>query len=204
MRGVLKENSLDRKVLYIGADDSNNHDTRRARILTTVFSLEHEDSLYKSFSKERDKVGLCYWLEEEHKTRAFRFALLTEACFNHMQPILPLAIPKLVLDYAPTLSEVPKKVWICIDGIVPRAHKDYIRNYLGNYFEEVVVNNVIKRRGLMARNSRDKKLYCPRVLKMADTCANQIYDFFTTSHLEERVIVNQEALRQLYEKLRKK
>ncbi len=199
-----EELSLERRTLYVGADDSNNHDTRRARILATTFSFAHSDSVYQSFPKGRDKEGLHYWLAEEPQIRNFRFALLTEQCFNAMQPILPLAVPRLILDYVPTLKETPKKVWICIDGIVPKEHKDYIREYLGHYFEEVVVNNVIKRRSEMARQPKDKKLFCPKILKMADTCANQIYDFFTTEHLEEMVSVNQCTLRELYERFRKK
>lgn len=198
----VKEASLEGKTLYVGADDSNNHDTRRARILAATFSLDSEDSVYRTCPRQRDE-SFESWLGEESKSRNFRFALLTEPCFSAMQPILPLAVPKLVLDYAPTLKETPKKVWICIDGVVPYAHKEYIRDSLGHYFDEVVVNNVVKRRNEMAKHPRNKRLYCPRILKMADICANQIYDFFTTDHLEQRIQVNQEALRKLYEELRK-
>ena len=112
MNEVSREDNLDRKILYVGADDSNNHDTRRARILAATFSFDHKDSIYNSFSKDRDKEELCYWLSEQYKDRNFRFALLTETCFNSMQPIISLAVPKLVLDYAPTLKEIPKKIWI--------------------------------------------------------------------------------------------
>jgi hypothetical protein len=56
----------------------------------------------------------------------------------------------------------------------------------------------------MARKPQDKKLYCPKILKMADTCANQIYEGFATDHFEEMVQVNQEKLRKLYAKLKRK
>jgi hypothetical protein len=187
---------MERNVLYVGADDSNNHNPRKSRIVATVFSSNHEDSIYDNFSRERDPESFFYWCENPLYERSFRFALLTESCFNSMQPILPITLPRLILNYAPTLRETPQKVWICLDGILPKSHREYIRKKLKPYFSEVVVNNVVKRRNQLARRPFSKKLYCPKILKMADTCANQIYDDFDSDKLEERVRLNQFLLRE--------
>jgi len=195
---------MERNVLYIGADDSNNHDSRTARVLATTFSIFHKDSIYRNFPREKNHKELFYWLGSDKQERDFRFALLTESYFNSMQPVLPLAIPKLALNYVPTLRETPNKVWISIDGILPRAHREYIRRSLNPYFKEIVINNVIKRRNIMARRSHDKKLFCPTVLKMADSCANHIYDYFSNSYLEERVVLDQSRLRDIYLELKAK
>ncbi len=193
---------MEREVLYVGADDSNNHDVNQPIILATTFSLLNRDSIYRGFSRERVHEDFFYWLGGEQQERDFRFGLLKDPSFRAMQPLLPLAVPDLVLNYAPTLRETPKKIWVCLDGILPKSHKDYIRDRLRPYFSEVVVNNVVKRRNSMAKRPLAKRLECPTILKMADTCANQIYGFPSREGLPERVLLDPSRLKREYLRLR--
>lgn len=194
----------DSRTLYVGADDSNNHNTQRSKVLAAVFSFNQDDSVFKNLPDTQEKEELDEWLAQQQNLKGFRYALLTEPYFFKMQPILPLAIPPLIRDYYNNFKEEADRVWVCIDGPLPKEHKDYVRQALGGLFEEVIVTNNIKRRNERARSKKQERLHSPLVLKMAHICAYHIYADFSREHLEGRVQINQADLRDLFVRLRRR
>jgi len=192
----------ENETLYVGVDESNNHgDSNRAFIVATTFSRKREDSFYVNYSGRRDFSKLDKWLKEG---RDFRFSLLTSNSLKGMQPLATLVAPYLVSDYIFSLTIQPKNIKICFDGRLPRTHKEYIREYFTNHFENVVVENITKKRRAMARRSKQNRLQFPPVLIFADTLANKIYNNISRHYLEhkKRVSLNDSKIGELYFKLK--
>jgi hypothetical protein len=197
------ERTLGNSILFVGADDSNNHDKFRARVYCTTFSTFQEDgeSKYQNIVNTDNDFNLWF---KQSRSREFRFCLLTDPEISHMQPMLPLTIPHLVLDYVPDLNPCPKKLWLSIDGPLPRSQEFFLRRYLEKYFPEgVIIRNFVKRNSQRARTPLNQRNESPTILEMAHTKARTIYGDLT-KYIESprRVELNSQKLKDTYLKLR--
>ncbi len=185
--------------LYVGADDSNNHDKNRAKIVCATFSILPEDSgdfLSIRIPKIED---FDKWLKGS-KHREYRFGLLTDPEFMKMQPILPFCLPRLILDYVPNMGYFPKQIFIGIDGPLPRRQGEYLQKYLGNYFREgVSVVGFVKRKAEKARTPKRERDEMPPLIGMAHIKAKHIYnnlsDYVESARLVE---LGAERLKNIY------
>ena len=166
---------MSKKILFVGADDSNNHDKRVARVFNLTFSNFHEDaeSIYqtgKTTSKDFDE-----WFKKS-RSREFRFCFLNNPELSSIQPILPLTIPSLLLSYAPIAKQSPDSLWLAIDGPLPKQQKFFLRRSLERYFPGgVIIKNFVKRNAEMARRPLSQRYESPTILEMAHIKARHIY-----------------------------
>ena len=186
------DQNKDQTILGAFFDDSNNLESRNSGIVSGVFSVIKEDRIFRQLPKRVPYEDLNAWLAESQKCRDYRFAELTNPELRRRPLFIPFFVPSLIESYLSTCNDRPKNINLYIDGILPREQKDYLKEELEKHFETVVVNNIIKREREMARNKKDKRIYAPLGLAMADILATSIYNRTFNYDPKKEVKTNQD------------
>lgn len=184
LEAQLDEFSDRDSVLYVSLDDSNNLESTNSGIVAAAFSLEREDSIFKYFSGRLSEEELYSWMGRVPQSRWYRFSRLDHPRLRKTQPFLTFFAKPLVNSLLSYLDPSPPNLWLCIDGILPRRHKEYLREIFLQRFKKVVVTNVVKRRSHMAARKKDSRVYAPPLLMIANILSNQLYH----GSLRQRVI----------------
>ncbi len=152
------------RILYIGLDDSNHADaSKRAEIITAIFSFKHEDSLRKVWPKQRRKGNALRSMRNPGLD--YRFTILDEEVFTHTPYNIPLLAPYLIDNFIEGLVEKPDNIKIYLDGLHTSKHKDLLRESFRGEFPDVVVSHFTKNKGVPN---------CPRVVDLAHNYANML------------------------------
>jgi len=165
----------DSKMLGAFFDDSNNLQSPNPGIVAGTFSDIQDDYKFNSFPRRIPLEDLFSWFKEQPDNRHYRFAKLTHEELRRIQPFIQFFVPDLVKSYLSSCQIIPEKITVFIDGIVGRSYKAYLKDVLGRDFKEVRVENVVKREREMAKRPKQKRIYAPRGLMMADRLANSLY-----------------------------
>ena len=155
-------------------DDSNNLESSNPGIVAGAFSILSEDCEFRYFPKRIPLEDLCSWFKKQPNERQYRFARLTNIDLRKTPLFIPFFVPDLIKNYVSSCPVPPEKVCVFVDGIMAHSHKEYLRNVLSKDFNKVTVEWVVKREREMARRPKEKRIYVPRGLSMADILANSL------------------------------
>lgn len=160
-------------VLYVGGDDSNHAGDAKGEFIVATFSLKYEDSIVKIFPNRRNNQEVNSWLEEGGD---YRFTICTGEVYKSSQN-LPKVIPILIEKYLHQTDLKIRIVKTYLDGRLEGEAKKEMRKDLLEIegIEKVVINNFIKKRRI--KKVVKKGYYCPRLVWLADTLANNLYGY---------------------------
>jgi len=173
--------------LYVGLDDSNHAGCSKGEIIVSVFSSIHKDSLVRGWGNGRLTSSK---LEEffDNPERDFRFTLLTDEKYRHSSQNLPQIAPYLINSYFSKLDTELDILKIYFDGVLKSHERKNLREQFID-FPNLVVDNFIKKR--REKNKRIVKgHYCPKVVYVADSLANNLYKEPIGKLLEHEKMIN--------------
>ena len=174
-------------VLICGFDDSNHAGDRKGDIIAGVFSTREEDAVVEKFKNRRDRELFRRWFSQYPEQRDYRFTELHDEFLRRIQPNLPLVAPFLINSYLSSASMEFDAIKIYFDGILKRWHKDFLRDIYSARFEEVTIDNFVKKQNIHQ---------CPTAVYIADILSHDIYEGLYSNVIEneKRVIVDETRL----------
>ncbi len=185
----MEEEVLERKVLFVGCDDSNHAGDRKGDIIVAAFSPHREDGIVQKHRKCDEYSEAGKWLKGAG--RDFRFTIIHEEDLRRLQPNIPYAVPSLVTSFL-NPGEKPQAIKVFLDGILKSDPKKYLREALAPLSDTIVIGNFPKIRGIHI---------CPTVVYMAHLIAHNLYiDSFSnlTEHSKFVPISEKEVLNLVY------
>jgi hypothetical protein len=167
-----KKEGINRRVLYIGLDDSNHGNY--PELALAYFSTITGDFLFDNFSFRRDP-NLLNRLQSPK--RDYRFLLFSQSDIVQGLDNLAVAGPSLIFPFIEQKGPF-EGVVIGIDGHLNSASKSYLKQELSDYFETISVNGFIKYK---QGHGKDKSYSQPRILAWADA---QVHHLASTLSLK--------------------
>ncbi|HJX50772.1 MAG TPA: hypothetical protein VJ438_04890 [Candidatus Nanoarchaeia archaeon] len=182
----MNEKGAEVNTLYFGFDESNHAGPdKKGEIISTVFSIGHEDSVVRRWPNVRRNPDLEKWLAESGHD--YRFTILTGEEYRYQSSAKNLteAAPNLVTSiltepYSPFSQKDIKMHIDCIKlyfdgGGFRKDQKDTLRDYFRSLgLKDVVVDNFIKK----SKNSRGKTCKgprCPKLVYLSDVLSNVLF-----------------------------
>tara|TARA_B100002003_G_C14145063_1_gene550546 strand:- start:354 stop:926 length:573 start_codon:yes stop_codon:yes gene_type:complete len=180
----------DKKILYVGIDDSNHAGDEKGDIIAATFSFNHKDSLVGRFPNHKDDLAYSKWVNDPSEQRDYRFVTLFNTELRHTQPNIPLVVPELLESFLEEQDEEIDGIKIYIDGILRGHHKTQLRDVFSERYAPFVVANFVKKHG--APHKYNNMVY------MADTLASSLYAEESISENPKRIFVDElEILKRL-------
>lgn len=175
-----KSETIDRRILYVGADDSNHAGkNKKGEMHAVIFSYNRADSAVKNQSNRRDWPEMNQWLSNPE--RDYRFTLLTDEESRRRSYNLVLTVPLMLKEYL--LENDPdhriEELRVCLDGSIRGRSKNFIKNDFPDY--RVNVEGFTKK--VTKGRKRVKCLNIPTIVHMADTLVSGLYNDFEPVNL---------------------
>lgn len=179
---------MNNNVLYVGLDDSNHAGCSKGEVVVSIFSLIHEDSLVRGWGNGR---LISSKLEDffENPERDFRFTLLTDERYRYSSQNLPQIAPNLINSYLKDFEGNIDTIKIYLDGVLKSHERKKLKQQFAN-ISNLVVDNFIKKRRIKKGKRIVKGHYCPRVVYVADSLANNLYKEPIGKLLENEKMIN--------------
>jgi hypothetical protein len=160
----------EKKVLYVGADDSNHAgENVKGEIILATFSYNHADSLVRLHKNRRDQAATVDWIKTPGNY--YLYTLLTEESYRRRGDNLPKILPFLVKRFLAS-NERPEALKLYLDGPLSWQDKDYLREEF-KHIPKVVIANFIKKRNI--NGVLHKRPICPNLVYIADNLAHGIF-----------------------------
>ena len=166
----------DKKILYVGLDDSNHGNY--PEVCLAYFSTIKEDIYVRETTVKRD---LTFRSRLQSPKRDYNFLLLEEANIGNGKNNLAIAAPSLIIPHIGQVGPF-ERLEIFIDGRLKSIDKEQIQKGLSRYANEIQIKGVIKNKKRI-QGKEVKRYQQPFLLILADLQANYIYTEFSLEQL---------------------
>ena len=159
------------ETLYFGFDESNHTgQNKKGEIVVVLVSSDVNDSFVQNYPNHRENVEFVMSGGGQYD---YRFTILMGDKYRYHSSSTTLAENAFFLT-KPFIHEKLKCIKLYFDGPILRWQKEFIRDQFSG-IEKVIVDNFTKKQKINNINTR-KGPKCPRVVYLADSLANRLYN----------------------------